>query len=724
MSWVDEQIRQRKKMDDQGFADSLREAAGTIMGMTDFSMRDDRLLTGDALEKILAYYHLAYHPAPDSVKGLEEQLEYILHPKGMMFRKVELTDGWQRDATGAFLAFRKKDGAPLAMIPSGFFGYRCYDPSAGTSFLVTKKNMEKVQREAYCFYRPLPQSKLSIPVLFKYILGSLHTSDLLLIFGVTLFAAMISRMIPGLTSILYGNVLESGKVQVLFAMAVLMICVRVSSLIIETGSGLISGCVQTRLQLDVESSVMMRVLSLPTDFFRDLNSGEISSRMASVNSLCSTLVNAVLTSGLTSLVSLLYIERIFHFTPALVMPSLAIIGSTVVFSMLMLLMETRRQKRIMEQEAKTTGLAFALINGIQKIRLAGAEKRAFSHWASFFNRSASEKYNPPTILKVQNVVTTAISLIGTIVLYGIAMASSVSLTDYMAFNAAYGLVMGAFTSLVSVIMVFARIKPVLDMAKPILDAVPETSERKRVITSLRGNIEMNNVTFRYTANGPKVIDNMSLKISAGEYVAIVGPSGCGKSTLMRLLLGFEKPERGGIFYDGRELDQIDLKSLRRKIGTVMQSGSLFNESIYANIALSAPSLTMEEAWQAAETASIADDIRAMPMGMFTMISEGEGGISGGQKQRLMIARAIAPKPSVLIFDEATSALDNIAQKKVTQALDALHCTRIVIAHRLSTIRSCSRILFLGDGRVLEEGTYEELMEKKGLFADMVARQQV
>ena len=322
------------------------------------------------------------------------------------------------------------------------------------------------------------------------------------------------------------------------------------------------------------------------------------------------------------------------------------------------------------------------------------------------------------------MVTTAISLIGTIVLYGIAMASSVSLTDYMAFNAAYGLVMGAFTSLVSVIMVFARIKPVLDMAKPILDAVPETSERKRVITSLRGNIEMNNVTFRYTANGPKVIDNMSLKISAGEYVAIVGPSGCGKSTLMRLLLGFEKPERGGIFYDGRELDQIDLKSLRRKIGTVMQSGSLFNESIYANIALSAPSLTMEEAWQAAETASIADDIRAMPMGMFTMISEGEGGISGGQKQRLMIARAIAPKPSVLIFDEATSALDNIAQKKVTQALDALHCTRIVIAHRLSTIRSCSRILFLGDGRVLEEGTYEELMEKKGLFADMVARQQV
>ena len=207
-------------------------------------------------------------------------------------------------------------------------------------------------------------------------------------------------------------------------------------------------------------------------------------------------------------------------------------------------------------------------------------------------------------------------------------------------------------------------------------------------------------------------------------MAIVGPSGCGKSTLMRILLGFESPQKGSVFYDGKNLDQLDLRSLRRKIGTVMQNGGLFNDSIYANIAISAPTLTLDEAWEAAETACIADDIREMPMGMHTMISEGQGGISGGQKQRLMIARAIAPKPSVLIFDEATSALDNIAQKKVTQALDELHCTRLVIAHRLSTIRSCSRILYLGDGKILEEGTYEELMDKKGLFADMVARQQI
>jgi len=387
-------------------------------------------------------------------------------------------------------------------------------------------------------------------------------------------------------------------------------------------------------------------------------------------------------------------------------------------------MEIRRQKSIMETDAKTLGLAFALVNGIQKIRLSGAEKRSFSRWAKFYNRSAQLQYNPPLILKVNSVLSEGIKLIGTIVLYAIAISSQVSVEDYMAFNASYSMVMGAFTSLAGVVLVFARIKPVLDMASPILKTVPESKGNGTVVTSLRGSIELDNVTFSYEGNGKKVIDNLSLKIRAGEYVAIVGPSGCGKSTLMRILLGFESPQKGSVFYDGKNLDQLDLRSLRRQIGTVMQNGGLFNDSIYANIAISAPTLTLDEAWKAAETACIADDIREMPMGMHTMISEGQGGISGGQKQRLMIARAIAPKPSILIFDEATSALDNIAQKKVTQALDDLHCTRLVIAHRLSTIRSCSRILYLGDGKILEEGTYEELMEKKGLFADMVARQQI
>lgn len=724
MSWFDEQIRLRKEKDDQIFQSSLLEAADAVYGRNRSFIGDDRALTGSAIEKILRYYHLTYQEAPQSIQTLEDQLEYILHPQGMMYRKVELKNNWYHEAIGAFLGFRESDGAPLALIPSGMNHYRCYDITAGESYLIRKKNADKISRNAFCFYRPFPQTKLNIASLLKYILSSLRVIDFAMIAGITLLVVLIGFLIPRLTNLIYGTVLESGNVSVLLTFAMFMLCVHVSRLIISTGGNLISGCVQTRLKLNIESAAMMRVLSLPPEFFRNYSSGELSSRMQSVNALCSTMVSAVLQSGLTSLISLLHVTQIFRYAPVLVLPSLFIIILTLVFSTLNMILETRRQKSIMEEDAKTLGLSFALVNGIQKLRLAGAEKRAFSHWARAYNKMAHLRYNPPMILKINQVITKGIQLGGTIVLYAIALAASVSMKDYLAFQSSYAMVMGAFSSLVSVVMVFARIKPVLDMAKPLLDSEPETGERKKVLTELKGNIEISNVTFRYHKDSPKIVDNLSLKINAGEYVAIVGPSGCGKSTLMRLLLGFEKPERGGIFYDGKNLNQIDLKSLRRKIGTVMQSGGLFNESIYANIALSASFLTLEEAWEAAEVASIADDIRAMPMGMFTMISEGQGGISGGQKQRIMIARAIAPKPSVLIFDEATSALDNIAQKKVTEALDRLHCTRIIIAHRLSTIKSCSRILYLGEGRILEEGTYEELMEKKGLFADMVARQQI
>ena len=250
------------------------------------------------------------------------------------------------------------------------------------------------------------------------------------------------------------------------------------------------------------------------------------------------------------------------------------------------------------------------------------------------------------------------------------------------------------------------------------------SQGKQVITRLSGGLELNNVSFRYKEGTPLVIDNLSLKIRPGQYIAIVGATGCGKSTLMRLLLGFETPQKGAVYYDGKDLSTIDLKSLRQKIGVVMQNGKLFSGDIYSNITISAPQLTMDQAWEAAEMAGIADDIRRMPMGMHTLISEGSGGVSGGQRQRLMIARAIAPKPKILMFDEATSALDNITQKRVSQSLNGLKCTRIVIAHRLSTIRQCDRILVLDKGRIAEDGTYDELLALNGRFAELVERQRL
>ena len=309
-------------------------------------------------------------------------------------------------------------------------------------------------------------------------------------------------------------------------------------------------------------------------------------------------------------------------------------------------------------------------------------------------------------------------------MYWIAVSSGVSVADYYAFNTAYGMVSGAFISLAGIALTVAQIKPIMDMVEPILKAVPEISEGKQMITRLSGSIELDNVSFRYNENMPLVIDDLSLKIRPGQYVAIVGTTGCGKSTLLRLMMGFESPQKGAIYVDGKDIAAVDLISLRRNIGVVMQNGKLFTGDIFSNIIISAPWLTMDEAWHAAELSGIAEDIRRMPMGMHTMISEGSGGISGGQRQRLMIARAIAPKPSVLMFDEATSALDNLTQKTVSESLDSLKCTRIVIAHRLSTIKQCDRILVLDKGKVIEDGTYDELIQGGGFFAELVASQRV
>ena len=307
-------------------------------------------------------------------------------------------------------------------------------------------------------------------------------------------------------------------------------------------------------------------------------------------------------------------------------------------------------------------------------------------------------------------------------MYAGAVKSGVTVAEFYAFSTAYGMVNTAFLALASVAAGIADIRPVLEVARPILEAEPEISADKHVVTKLSGSIELNNVTFRYRDDMPPVLDDLSLRIRPGQYVAVVGKTGCGKSTLMRLLLGFETPQKGAVYYDGHDLSTIDLKSLRRRIGTVMQDGKVFTGDIYSNIVICAPWLTHDDAWEAAETAGLADDIRAMPMGMNTLLSEGQGGISGGQRQRLLIARAVAPKPKILMFDEATSALDNITQKQVSDALDKMKCTRIVIAHRLSTIRQCDRILVLDQGKIAEDGTYEELIAKNGVFAELVARQ--
>ena len=725
MGWFDEQIRQRKQSDDDIFAESFLKMAGAVMGSrVSAALNDQRQITKDAIDEILRYFHVKSQEIPDGMTDMNEQLEFLMRPYGIMSRTVQLEKGWYKDAVGAMLGVRKEDGSVVAFIPSGISGYSFFDKETGKRQKVNRKNEGLFEEEAIAFYKPFPLKKMGVGELLLYILQTLSISDYLLFGLASLVVTLVGMITPKLNSIIFSDIVEKGNLRILSAMTVFLVCVSLSTLILSAVKELLLARINTKLDVSVQAATMMRILSLPADFFKEYSSGDLASRAQYLNMFCNEMAAMFLSIGLTSLFSLAYISQIFAYAPALVVPAMLVIVSLLVLSLLTAFIQARVTKKHLASGAKESGLSYALITGVQKIKLSGSEKRAFAKWGNQFAEAAALSYNPPLFLKINTVLSTAISLTGTIVMYYAAVRSGISVADYYAFNAAYGMVSGAFLSLSSIAMMLAQVKPILDMVKPIIETVPEISVGKQVITRLSGGIELSNVSFRYSENMPLVIDDLSLKIRSGQYVAIVGATGCGKSTLMRLLLGFEAPQKGAIYYDGRDLASIDLKSLRRKIGVVMQNGKLFQGDIFSNIIISAPRLTLNEAWEAAELAGIAEDIRRMPMGMNTMISEGSGGISGGQRQRLMIARAIAPKPKILMFDEATSALDNLTQKKVSDSLNGLKCTRIVIAHRLSTIRQCDRILYLENGKIAEDGTYEELIAKNGKFAELVARQQL
>ncbi len=724
MGWFDEQIKQRVKADDDAFAEAFASMAGVVMGRgIESALLDDRQKTKSAVDEILKFYRVKSVELPDELTDLDEQLEYLLRPSGIMRRVVHLEGDWFKDAVGAFLA-TLKNGSVVALLPHGFSGYAFFNHASGKTVKLTSHTAQLLENEAICFYKPLPLKKLSIRDLLLYIAQSLSPADYVMVGAATLAVTLIGMLGPKLNNIIFSNVIESGDMGLLFAVTVMLAATGIAGLLIGTVKTIVLERLQTKTGTAVQAASMMRVLSLPAKFFKEYSAGELSSRTQSINSLCAMLGGAILTTGLTSVFSLVYITQIFAYAPGLVLPALLITLATVLFTLISTLAQMKRSQRTMELSAKESGLNYSLISGVQKLKLSGAEKRAFSKWAALYRRKASLTYDPPLFLKLNTVISTGISLVGTIVLYYAAVRSGVSVADYFAFNVAYGMVSGAFLSLSGIALTAANIKPVFEMVKPILETVPEVSTGKKVLTRISGGIELNNVSFRYAESMPLIVDNLSLKIRPGQYVALVGKTGCGKSTLMRLLLGFETPQKGAIYYDGKDMSTVDLKSLRRRIGVVMQNGKLFSGDIFSNITISAPWLTMDQTWEAAELAGIADDIRDMPMGMHTIISEGSGGVSGGQRQRLMIARAVAPKPRVLMFDEATSALDNLTQKTVADSLANLKCTRIVIAHRLSTIRECDRIIVLDAGRVVEDGNFDELIQKDGYFAELVARQRL
>ena len=575
-------------------SDSFEKLHLTVTGRKSGDTFAEGADVNDALETLLKHFGIRDRKIPASLKGFEEKLDYLLTASDIMFRKVTLEPGWSRDAMGVMVTSLKDSGAVITVVRNGAGVYVYKDPKTGKNVTVHKAEEQKIGNEAYCFYRPLPLRSLTLKDLIRYMTDSVDTWDIASFIIASLMVTLVGMILPKLNHILMGEVVTYGSMQLLGAVMSFMLFAMISSFMLSIIKQFVQSRIRTKLSVNVQAAAMMRVLSLPAAFFKSYSSGELSQYLAYVNSLCTTLVDSIFSTAITGIFSLVYLMQIFSYAKSLVIPSLVVSVLTLGLSIAGNMAQSQINKELMELSAQERGLTYALMGGVEKIRLSGAENRVFTKWLDLYTRGADLKFNPPVIVKFQKVFNAAITLTGTIVMYFIAVKTRVSVADYYAFNTAYAYVSGALNAITSVAIAAATVKPSLELIRPLMEAEPEKHVGRESVATITGNIELSHVTFRYEKEGRKIIDDLSLKIPARQYVAIVGKTGCGKSTLLRLLLGFEQPESGAIFYDRKDIQTLDLGALRKLIGTVLQEGELFSGSIFENITISAPNLTLQK----------------------------------------------------------------------------------------------------------------------------------
>ncbi len=720
----DEQQQRKIRLEDEKVVESYRKLADVVTGVRiceDFETGSFRLFA--VMEDLCRSLRIETpsYPSPDWT--VEDYQELYFRPRGIMWRKVLLKDGWYGDAMGVMLG-RTTDGKDVALLPAGTGGYRYRDPETGRTVRITRENAGGFQPEAMLYYRPLPTGRIRRRDILNYIRDSISLTDMLLLIAATLTVTLLGMTVPAMTSLLLTEVTKEADYQLLTVIFVILAMTAAASFIMTAVKELITVRITTKAAISLQAAFMMRMLTAPSGGLKTYSAGDLGSRIGMMSTSLKTLLNMLFSMMLTVVCSFVCFFQMFRYAPG---PAGIAMGVTAVL-LLLYIMVIRKQAEVsadrMTFQAEESGLTFSLIGGMQKITLAGAEKRAFSWWAEVYGKAIRLVYNPPLLLKIFSTLTPVVLLLGTIAMYSSAFSTHVSQASYFAFLSSWGLMTGALTVTGSSAVSFADALPIFRVLRPLMDFESEIDSRKETVKQLKGSISMRDIIFRYSDGSPPVLEHLNIEIHSGEYVALVGATGCGKSTVLRLLLGFEKPDHGEVCYDGRNLESLDVISLRKHIGTVLQNGEVFGGTILSNITIGGDNLSVEDAWTAAQTAGIADDIRSMPLGMNTPLPAGGRGISGGQRQRLMIARAIVNRPSVLFFDEATSSLDNVTQREITDAIGEMKCTRLVIAHRLSTVQDCDRILCLDQGHIVEAGTYDELMKKGGFFAELVERQQI
>ncbi len=639
-------------------------------------------------------------------------------------RDVVLDANWWTCDCGMLLCRREKNH--VACIPMSRGRYRYYEPATGKTGDLTPEIAKELSPKAVSIRRALPAASLKRKDIIHFVMGSFHAGDLVWMVLLGIIGTAVSLLLPMLEQQIYDDCIPMGETGMLVQLAVVTGSFMLGSVFFSLVQKLFEFRISTRAGYELQDAMYYRVFEMKESFLRTFESGDLAQRVQCVGQLTNTVVTKILSTGLSTVFSLLYLFQMIKYAKPLTLPALLMVAVYGVVVYLISSLAVRHEKVRAESSNQATAKLHQYLDGVQKIRMAGAEdKVVLDHTrAAAVTQRAFILSN--RISALTQVLRDAGPTIFSMVLFYLIMRNSRDLSagQFMAFNSAFGSLCAAIMALVGELIAYRYLRPSLELVSPLMKAVPEMAEDASLSCpeELTGSVSLEHVTFAYTEGAEPVLRDLSLNIRPGEYVAIVGPSGCGKSTVFKLLLGFETPDAGCVKYDGADLASIDKHALRRRLGTVLQNGSLIAGSIYDNITITMENPSRRAAQSAVERVGLADDIKGMPMGLETVISESAGTISGGQKQRILIARAIAGTPKILLFDEATSALDNITQAKVCQSLDEMDVTRIVIAHRLSTIRNCDRILVLSGGRVVQEGTFRELYGQPGLFHDMAVRQ--
>jgi NHLM bacteriocin system ABC transporter ATP-binding protein len=716
-----DQIEKRRRLEEA----ALNEALANSQRRMGFKSRRKAQPQDDhsALRQVLDALGVAdYELEENEMLSPEEMLTGILRPRGIMMRKIKLSGKWWRESVGPLLG-HNQEGRLVALIPTSWnLGYT-YRNQEGETVKVGRRDMRDVLTgDALTFTKPLPLKKLRLRDLMRFCWQVVPKANYVFVLLAALVVVLLGMFTPMANKLIFDTVIPTGDAADLMPILGLLVGATLGTMLLTLTRNIYIDRVQDIMELHVQNAVMARTFLLSPKFFARNASGELSARLNNVTILCKLINEDIVGAILTAALSIIYLIQLWIYGKSLLVPALFILLLDVVVMILLYRRTAYIRGRYTQKASSLSGLEYNMIAGIQKLKLTGSEKRAFTRWLNKYTDASRLLYNPGMKSHLYPALLSLLNIGGMALIYYFTLKNDLATSDFIAFCSAFGMMTAAVTQLSGIIDELAQIPPLLESTRPILEAEPEMEAKAPQIEDLFGSIEISGVSFRYEKDAPLVIDDLSLSISAGEYVGIVGKSGCGKSTLLRLLLGFETPQTGSIYYDTYDLAQIDKTSLRRKIGTCLQSGSLFTGDLFHNIIITAPWATEDDAWEALRLASMEDDVRRMPMQLHTMVSEGGGGFSGGQKQRLLIARALIAHPSILFFDEATSALDNISQKQVADNLAQLNCTRIVVAHRLSTIRHCDRIIVLDSGRIAEQGTFDELMAQQGLFYEMSQRQ--